>query len=173
MSVRQVARLRVVEKKAELFRFSDRALCGTVEFAPPSRRHVIRQTCVSRSLSGSAQTRCSPRVGSRGPALCLLFFPKKQSRALSLQRSGSAFLFAKFFLAKVGQRARLVCLSVSVEFSFAEKVPSQSALAHKLMRSGFFICQNFLRSHQGKVTRLSTLVVGQKNMRCQEHPHSE
>ena len=47
MSVRQVVRLRVVEKKAELFRFSDRALL---------------------------------------------------------------FLFAKFFLAKVGRRAKLVCL---------------------------------------------------------------
>ena len=115
---------------------------------------------------------------------------RKKSRALSLRRSGSAFLFAKFFLAKVGRRAKLVCLfglvgrpcrswtegptslSLCVRrvFSFADKVPSQSALAHKLMCSGFFICQNFLRSHQGKVTRLSTLVVGQKNMRCQEHP---
>ena len=35
---------------------------------------------------------------------------RKKSRALSLQRSGSAFLFAKFFLAKVGRRAKLVCL---------------------------------------------------------------
>ncbi len=49
------------------------------------------------------------------------------------------------FFFKVGQRARLVCLPASVESSFEEKVHSQSALVHKLMRSGFFICQNFWR----------------------------
>ena len=47
------------------------------------------------------------------------------------------------FFFKVGQRARLVCLPASVESSFEEKVHSQSALVHKLMRSGFFICQIF------------------------------
>ena len=59
------------------------------------------------------------------------------------------------FFFKVGQRARLVCLPASVESSFEEKVHSQSALVHKLMRSGFFICQNFWRRQrcQGLLTR--------------------
>ena len=51
--------------------------------------------------------------------------------------------FVKVFFFKVGQRARLVCLPASVESVFEEKVHSQSALVHKLMRSGFFICQIF------------------------------
>ena len=60
-------------------------------------------------------------------------------RGLSRKEICQSFFF------KVGQRARLVCLPASVESSFEEKVHSQSALVHKLMRSGFFICQIFWR----------------------------
>ena len=144
MSVRQVVRLRVVEKKAELFRFSDRALLFLfAKFFLAKVRQGAKLVC----LFGSAERRN----------------------------------LSKFFF-KVRQRARLVCLSASVEFSFREKLPSQSALVHKLMCSGFFICQNFSRHHQGRGVRnitpgisaqhgtLEGRIVCQKNMRCQQHP---
>ena len=79
------------------------------------------------------------------------------------------------FFFKVGQRARLVCLPASVESSFEEKVHSQSALVHKLMRSGFFICQIFLRCQKSYHRDFSPgldarRIICQKNMCCQQHP---
>ena len=158
LSVRQVVRLRVVEKKAELFRFSDWALL------------FLFAKFFLAKVGPRAKLVCLFDVGRRHP-------PWGERKNLS-----------KFFFFKVRERARLVWLSrVWGRFRFKGEVPSQSALVHKLMYSGFFICQNFVR--QGRVveylpssgllqkpTNLSKKILAANSTQCSQavtHPSTD
>ena len=169
LSVRQVVRLRVVEKKAELFRFSDRALLFLFAKFFSSQSQTEGQTSAPFWL-GRAERNLSKFFlfqswieGSTSFSLSasVEFSSKEKVPSQSAISSWAnvlwLFLFAKIFWCQKNYHRP------------KEKVPSQSALVHELMYSGFFICQNFLVSEK-LPQACGGLVVCQKNLCCQQHP---
>ena len=144
MSVRQVVRLRVVEKKSRALSLQR---LGSAFF--------ICQifSCQSRT---AGQTSVSFRPGWSSPALTREEKKFCQSFFFQSYREGPTSLALPCSVRRAGCR-----------FRFKEEVPSQSALVHKLMCSGFFICQNFASPF--RLSAVPSQIV-KKNTGCQQHP---